>query len=205
MSSSAIQFDIKPWDDHGLLNKFSWKGKITKGLVIGGSVYIWIIPTQEGVLPFFDQNFDFEDREYDHLLQKYQEEMHRPPDAHRGIYQAFDWPGISFKTLDEFISCFSKESFFPSEKTDLPFRFLKGSTEEIKKHFEKKMTLQLDPPSRFMKELLFVTLSGISGTVYEEVTDEVLFWVIEDPVKFHEELCEVQQIIKRKGNIVGHC
>jgi len=205
MSSSNIQFDVKPWDEHGLFNKFSWKGKITKGLVIGASVHIWIIPTQKGVLPFFDQNFDFEKQEYDQLLRKYHEEMHRPSDAHHGIYQAFDWPSICLNTLDEFLACFSTESFSPFEKTNLPFRFLKGSVEEIKNHFENKINLQLDPPPKFIKELLLATLSGISGFVYEEVTDEVLFWVIENPAKMHEELCEVQQIIKRKNNIVGHC
>jgi hypothetical protein len=173
-------------------------------MILGNVVFIWIIPTQDDLLPFFDQSFEFETREYKDFLIKYREEMNRPPNAHHGLFQAVTWPTISLKTLGEHLEVFSKESSFPSEKTTSSFRFLKGSLKEIEDHFQKKISSQLYPPPEYIKKLLSITLSRKKGTIYEEVTDEVLFWIIEDPKKIYEELCEVQEIVKAKNNIIDH-
>lgn len=198
----TINYDIKPWNED--LNQFAWKGVHTRGLIIAGSVSIWIMPNHPALLPFFDQDFEFIDSDYGKTFRAYYDAMNRPADAQNAMFQTMDWPSIALSTLDQHIESFSYESAHPIDETSLSFRYLKGRTLEMKKHFDRKIKVQKQPPTAQVKELLRDTLNNLTGNVYEEVTDEVVFWIIKDPQGLLKELQEVKQIVAQ-NKIVYHC
>lgn len=202
LSSSSMDFDIAPWDDE--TNQFGWKGVHTRGLIIAGTVYIWIMPSENGILPFFDQTFDFGDSDYLTTCRRYHFDMHRPANAQHSMFQTLEWPSISCDTLDQHIHAFSYEPEIPIEPSSLAFRYLKGKPLDLKKHFDGKIRHQMKKPYPCITELMRETLNRFTGTIYEEVTDEVLFWIIPDPKALLEELHQVKNIILR-NNVVRHC
>lgn len=202
MAAASLSFNVASWDDD--TNMFCWKGINTRGLIIAGSVYIWIMPGGGLILPFFDQTFEYFDGDYVKTTTEYRLDIHRPANAQQAMFQTLKWPAIVCDTLDDHIKLFSHEAEFASEPSTFSFRYLKGKPLDLKKHFDHKFTQQKIKPPDGIAKLMRDTLNNFKGFIYEENTDDVLFWIIQNPESLLEELNEVKRIVAQH-KVIYHC
>lgn len=200
--ASSLSFNTAPWNED--TNMFCWKGINTRGLIIAGTVYIWIMPGSSLILPFFDQTFEFIKGDYEETTTEYRIDMHRPANAQQAMLQTLKWPSISCETLDKHVEAFSQAPEFVIDDPVFNFRYLKGKPLDFKKHFDRKIREQKIKPPPTITKLMREILNNFEGHIYEETTDEILFWIIQNPSALLEELHEVKRIVAQ-NKVVNHC